>query len=98
FVPLLALTTIFAFAMWCFVSHVFVSVTEETAAGNEVIVWDDSGFVDYFREGIFLGWLVGVWVVPASLVAGWPPHRWTRRSGRTPSRSSPSWSSGSLSR
>jgi hypothetical protein len=70
FVPLFALTTIFAFGLWCYASHVFVSVTEETAAGNEVIVWDDGGFIECFREGILLGWLVGIWLVPASFVAG----------------------------
>src|SRR5690242_17448390 len=70
FVPLLAFTTIFAFGLWCYASHIFVSVTEETAAGNEIIVWDDGGFLDCFREGILLGWLVAIWLVPASFVAG----------------------------
>src|SRR5262249_29997468 len=71
FVPLLALTTIFAFGLWCYASHLFVNVTEETAAGNDIIVWDDGGFLDCFRGGILLRWLVAVWLVPASFVAGW---------------------------
>ncbi len=70
FVPLLAFTTVFAFAVWCLASHVFVSVTEETSAGNQVIQWEEGGFLDCFRQGVYLAWLVGVWVVPAMLVAG----------------------------
>jgi len=70
FVPVLAFTTIVAFALWCYASHAFVTVTEETAAGNEVIVWDEGGLIECFREGVFLGWIVGVWVVPAMFVAG----------------------------
>lgn len=69
FVPLLAFTIIFSFALWCYASFIFVSVTEETAAGNDLVVWDDGGFLDCFQQGVYLAWVVGVWMVPASLVA-----------------------------
>jgi hypothetical protein len=69
FVPLLALTSIFAGLLWTYLSHAFLVVVEDTAAGNRDIVWPDDSFLDYFWKAFYLGWLVGVWLAPALLVA-----------------------------
>jgi hypothetical protein len=74
FVPLLALTIIVVFAVWVYTSRCVVLVVEETAAGNEEIVWPDDPFLDWVWMGGYLAWLVGVWLVPAFLVARLASH------------------------
>jgi hypothetical protein len=69
FVPLLAATCIFAGFLWTFLSHAFLVVVEDTAAGNRDIVWPDDSFLDFFWKAFYLGWLVGAWLAPAILVA-----------------------------
>jgi hypothetical protein len=69
FVPLLAATCIFAGLVWTFLSHAFLVVVEDTAAGNRDLVWPDDSFLDFFWKAFYLGWLVGVWLAPAILVA-----------------------------
>src|SRR5947208_6647977 len=69
FVPLLAATIIIAGAIWCYASHAFVVITEDTAAGNEVVIWDDEPMFDWLWQGGYLAWLIGVWVVPAVFLA-----------------------------
>jgi hypothetical protein len=68
FVPMLAATAIVAGAVWCYVSHVFVVITEETAAGNDAVFMDDDPVYDWLWQGIYIGWFVAVWVVPAFLL------------------------------
>lgn len=69
FVPLLAATAIVGGAVWFYASHVFVVITEETAAGNEVVNWDEEPMYDWLWQGLYIGWLVGVWLVPSLLLA-----------------------------
>ncbi|HLW63852.1 MAG TPA: hypothetical protein VKS79_00945 [Gemmataceae bacterium] len=69
FVPLLAITCILSGLIWTFLSHAFLVVVEDTAAGNRDIVWPDDSFLDFFWKAFYLAWLVGVWIAPAMLVA-----------------------------
>src|SRR5689334_19939972 len=69
FVSLLAITTIAACFVWVYTSRCVVLVVEDTAAGNEEIVWSDEPFFDWVWMGGYMAWLVGVWLVPAFLVA-----------------------------
>src|SRR5262245_7592931 len=69
FVPLLAATCLYLAFYWWYASHVFVVVVEETAAGNDSAKWSDEPVHDWLWQGLYLGYMVAVWVVPASLLA-----------------------------
>lgn len=69
FVPLLAMTAIAFFFVWVYLAHSFTLVIEETAAGNDEVVWPDDPLYDWIWKGGYLLWVVGVWVFPAIVVA-----------------------------
>jgi len=69
FVPLLAFTALITTVVWAYASHVFVVVVEDTASGNEILVWDDEPMFDWLWQSVYVAWLVGVWLVPAALIA-----------------------------
>lgn len=71
FVPLLAATIIYSFFYWCYVSHTLIVVVEDTAAGNDEVVWSDEPYHDWIWQGAYIAWIVGVWVVPAFLIGRW---------------------------
>jgi hypothetical protein len=69
FVPLLAATCLYSVFLWWYSSHVFVVVVEETAAGNQQTEWSDEPYHDWLWQGLYLAYMVAIWVVPAFLVA-----------------------------
>lgn len=69
FVCLIVAATIAAFFVWAFACHCFMSVIEETAAGNRDVSYPDDPYSDWIWKGWYLAWLVAVWVAPALLLA-----------------------------
>ena len=67
FVPLLALTMIVALALWVYTAHNFISIVEDTAAGNEQIAWPDEPLMDWIWQSGYLAWTMVVWFAPAIL-------------------------------
>jgi hypothetical protein len=51
-----------------YAAHCFLVTLEGTAAGNDDILWPDEPLVDWLWKGVFLLWMVGVWVVPIWLL------------------------------
>jgi hypothetical protein len=69
FVPLLALTWIFAFAMSIIASHYFLVVLEGTAAGNDKVELPEEPLLDWFWKPFYLAFLGIVWCAPGFPVA-----------------------------
>ncbi|MFL5339672.1 MAG: hypothetical protein ACJ8F7_05845, partial [Gemmataceae bacterium] len=69
FVPLIAMTMMYLFALWVYASRYFVLIVEDTAAGNEVPVWPDEPFMDWVWQGFYVFAIVFAWLSPAFLFA-----------------------------
>jgi hypothetical protein len=70
FMYLVAMTIIGVF-MAAFAAHSFLTVVEDTAAGNDEVRWPNDPLVDWAWKLFYLGWLMSVWLVPALIVARW---------------------------
>jgi hypothetical protein len=62
-----------------YAAHSFLTVVEDTAAGNDEVRWPQDPLVDWAWKLVYLGWLMLVWLVPALIVgkfwaAGSPPE------------------------
>ena len=62
-----------------FTAHSFLTVVEDTAAGNDEVRWPNDPLVDWAWKFVYLGWLMAAWLVPAMIVArlwaaGSPPE------------------------
>lgn len=59
---------LYAFA---YSAHIFLSVVEGTAAGNDEIVWPSDPYVDWLWKGVYLAWLIAVLLVPLLIASHW---------------------------
>lgn len=85
FVPLLAITSIFGLALASYMSHIFLTIVEETGNGidqpltmkrrsfqsymNDGFRWTEDGFADWLIKLFYLGYLALVWFGPSVLFA-----------------------------
>lgn len=70
FVVTLVALVIVATCVLGYASHCFLLVTQETAAGNDEVVWPDEPMYDWVWKVFYLAWLVGVWLFPVMLILG----------------------------
>jgi hypothetical protein len=75
FVPLLALTMIVATFTWWYVTHVFLIIVEETAAGIDEVRSSDESLSDFLVKGAFGAFFLFVWAAPAYLSARLASHK-----------------------
>src|SRR5262245_53170140 len=78
FMYLVAMTIIGVYVAG-YAAHSFLTVVEDTAAGNDEVRWPNDPLVDWAWKLFYLGWLMAVWLVPAMIVArlwaaGSPPE------------------------
>lgn len=59
---------LYAFA---YSAHIFLSVVEGTAAGNDEIAWPSDPYVDWLWKGVYLAWLIAVLLVPILIASHW---------------------------
>src|SRR5437764_794190 len=74
FVCLLVVAVVLAILVWVFLSRCIVVVVEETAAGNDNLVWPDEPPLDWLWMAVYVAWLVGIWLVPAFFIARFASH------------------------
>lgn len=83
FVPLLAVTWMFGFAVAAHAAHYFLTIVESSATGmarnmswkgrpfrewiRDGVQWPDDLFLDYFAKTFYFAYIVGIWAVPAIL-------------------------------
>jgi hypothetical protein len=68
FISLLVLQAIVGFLVLSYAGRCFLLVVEETAAGNDEVIWSREPITDWFGKFFYLAWLAGVWLVPTWLV------------------------------
>jgi hypothetical protein len=68
FVPLLAATMIIGGFVFAYLSHCFLTIVEQTSAGNDEVVWPNDPIYDWLWEAVYMLWLVGLWLGPIVLV------------------------------
>jgi hypothetical protein len=56
-----------------YAAHSLLVILEQTAAGFDRVCWPDEGFLDWFWKVGYLFALVVLLLVPAGLLATWPP-------------------------
>src|SRR5262245_43402299 len=69
FIPLLALTWAFGFALISVAAHYFLVVFEGSAAGNEEVVLPEEPFTDWFWKGFYLAFIGIIWGAPGFFFA-----------------------------
>jgi hypothetical protein len=53
-----------------YAGYSFLLVLTSTAAGDDEVIWPGDPLVDWIWNGWYLAWLLAIWAVPASLLAG----------------------------
>lgn len=79
FVPLLAATMVVGTFVFAYTSHCFLTVVDQTSAGNDEVVWPNDPMYDWLWEGVYMLWLTALWLGPIVLAlraatdpaAGW---------------------------
>lgn len=74
FVPLLAAAAIGLYIVLVFASHFFLTLVECTAQGQRQVNWPKEAFTEWLMQPIHLGWLAGLYLLPAVLVAASVGH------------------------
>lgn len=74
FVPLLAAAAIGLFIILVFASHFFLTIVECTAQGQRQVNWPKEAFTEWLLQPIHLGWLAGLYLLPAVLLAAGIGH------------------------
>ena len=67
FVLGLVVTSATVLLVWIVTSHNVIVVVEETASGNDDLVWPDEPMMDWLWHAVYLAWVILVWIMPAVL-------------------------------
>lgn len=67
FVPLLAATMVIGTFVFAYASHCFLTVVEQTSAGNDEVVWPDEPMYDWLWKAPYMLWLTALWLGPIAL-------------------------------
>src|SRR5829696_2335295 len=67
FVPLLAATMVIGTFVFAYASHCFLTVVEQTASGNDEVVWPKDPMYDWLWEAVYMLWLTALWLGPIVL-------------------------------
>jgi hypothetical protein len=67
FVLLIAATMIVGTYVYAYTAHCFLTVFEQTASGNDEVVWPSGPFLDWLWEAVYLLWLSAIWLGPIVL-------------------------------
>lgn len=70
FMMLLVLQGIVGFYVLSYAGHAFLTVVQETAAGNDEVTWPDETLFDRFWRVFYLAWVAVCAAIPAVIV--WP--------------------------
>ncbi|HEV3235726.1 MAG TPA: hypothetical protein VGZ25_01980, partial [Gemmataceae bacterium] len=68
-ITLMIMNVILGFFVIAYAAHCFLLVIEETAAGNDEVVWPDEPLYDWILKGIYLVSLVAIWLAPLGILA-----------------------------
>jgi hypothetical protein len=68
FVMTMVVAVILGLAVFAYIAHCFLLITQETAAGNDEVRWPSESYYDWLWQAPYLAWLAGVWLLPAVLL------------------------------
>jgi hypothetical protein len=69
FFMLMVGTIIIGAYVLAYAAHILLTVIESTATGFDEVTWPDEPYVDWLWKGVYLLWLVAVWLVPLLFVS-----------------------------
>src|SRR5439155_23737764 len=69
FVPALVGCIVFGFVFALFAAHYYLTVLQNTGSGSNEVAYVSEPILDNFWKVFYLGWLFGVWLVPAWLLS-----------------------------
>jgi hypothetical protein len=67
FVLLLTAAMIVGTYVYAYTAHCFFTIFEQTASGNDEVVWPSGPFLDWLWEAVYLSWLLALWLGPIVL-------------------------------
>jgi hypothetical protein len=67
FFSLLILAIVAGSYLFAYASHCLLVVIEQTATGNDEVVWPDEPYLDWMWRGAFIAWQLLFWLVPIGI-------------------------------
>jgi hypothetical protein len=64
FVVTLAATMVAGTVILAYAAHCFFTVVQQTAAGNDEVIWPNDPYVDWLWEVVYIAWLSAIWLAP----------------------------------
>ena len=68
FISLLAMSVLVGLFTYLFAAHCFLTIVQQTAAGNDGIRWPNEPLYDKLPRAGYLACLLGIWIAPAGLL------------------------------
>lgn len=81
FMLLLAASIIVGVCVLAFAARCVLAVVQETASGQDEIVWPDEPYVDWIGHAVLFLELLGIWLVPSALTARLLREVWLPENG-----------------
>src|SRR5205823_10342801 len=50
-----------------YAAHSFLTIVQDTAAGNDEVIWPDEPYYDWLWKPAYLSWLIAFWLVPEGI-------------------------------
>jgi hypothetical protein len=69
FISLMLMNLMVGFLVIAYVAHCFLLVIEDTAAGNDEVIWPDEPLYDWIMKGFYLVSVVAIWLAPLGVLA-----------------------------
>jgi hypothetical protein len=67
FVLMLAAVMIVGTYVFAYASHCFLTIVEQTSAGNDEVIWPNDPMYDWLWEAVYMLWLSALWLGPVVL-------------------------------
>jgi len=69
FISLMLMEVIVSFFVIAYAAHCFLVIIEDTAAGNDEVIWPQEPLYDWIMKGFYLFALIAIWLAPLGVIA-----------------------------
>ncbi|MFL5243315.1 MAG: hypothetical protein ACJ8FY_14515 [Gemmataceae bacterium] len=69
FISLMLAGVVVGFIVISYAAHCFLLIIEDTAAGNDEVIWPEEPLYDWIMKGFYLVAVVAIWLAPLGVIA-----------------------------